>query len=535
MAGLLDGIFNDPQTMGLLSAAAAMAERSGPSTRPTSFGQVMSSGLLGGMQGYGITRKANLEDEKFKLDQEKEKMQMDLLKQQVAQATRKNGLMNDMLQQYMGVGSTFGAGQDALAAGAKVGDIGPTVSNAARMPAVSAASNPLLGIPREALAHDLAFNDGKNVSEWMFKRGTPDMQVSNGYAYDKNKLPAGFLPQFNVSQDGKSSLTTIGQDGLPTVSAPRGAVDTFSAYQNAGKQADTANEIVTVDLPSGPRQMTKQQAVALSSGRAPGEWGGINATTRAAQPQRENERLSILQTELANERDPANRAALTREIQRMGGQDSSIPGIALANKDRTAVTTKIASERLSTLEKDAQSQQNILSKLNIAERLINEGTFGNDLKSKLGMLGQNTGLYQTPQGVNTNLLTQIGNDLVLARGSLGAGVSTADAERYDRAAGDFANAQSNEQRRKAISIMKEIAGTAFSSANTARNQYAETGSLPDYSAPKASDAKTYRDFGYNSPQEALKDARNALLRYPNQKAEIVRRLEAAGITQHGIK
>lgn len=48
--GLLSGL--DPQTIGLLSGAAAMMERSGPSTRPVSFGQVLSSGLLTGLQGY---------------------------------------------------------------------------------------------------------------------------------------------------------------------------------------------------------------------------------------------------------------------------------------------------------------------------------------------------------------------------------------------------------------------------------------------------------------------------------------------------
>lgn len=73
MAGLLDGLFNSPETMGLLTAAAAMAERSGPSTRPTSFGQVMSSGLLGGMQGYqGVQQSKMLEEYK--------KAQIDALK-----------------------------------------------------------------------------------------------------------------------------------------------------------------------------------------------------------------------------------------------------------------------------------------------------------------------------------------------------------------------------------------------------------------------------------------------------------------------
>jgi hypothetical protein len=48
--GLLGG-FADPQNMGLLSAAAAILDRSGPSTRPSSLGQILGGGLLAGVQG----------------------------------------------------------------------------------------------------------------------------------------------------------------------------------------------------------------------------------------------------------------------------------------------------------------------------------------------------------------------------------------------------------------------------------------------------------------------------------------------------
>jgi hypothetical protein len=52
MPGFLD-MFNgnDPQQQGLLAAAAAILNASGPSTTPRSFGQVMGQGLLGFQQG----------------------------------------------------------------------------------------------------------------------------------------------------------------------------------------------------------------------------------------------------------------------------------------------------------------------------------------------------------------------------------------------------------------------------------------------------------------------------------------------------
>lgn len=50
MAGLLDMFGGDPQSQGLLAAAAQILQASGPSTRPTSFGQILGGGVLAGQQ-----------------------------------------------------------------------------------------------------------------------------------------------------------------------------------------------------------------------------------------------------------------------------------------------------------------------------------------------------------------------------------------------------------------------------------------------------------------------------------------------------
>lgn len=49
--GIFDGM-NDPNTMGLLAAAANMLQASGPSTRPVGLGQILGGGLMGGMEAY---------------------------------------------------------------------------------------------------------------------------------------------------------------------------------------------------------------------------------------------------------------------------------------------------------------------------------------------------------------------------------------------------------------------------------------------------------------------------------------------------
>lgn len=241
MPGLLDNFNMDPQTMGLLSAAAGFFDASGPSTTRRSLGQVLGHGFNTGMQGYQGARKSQF-------DLQKEQLQMDMLKQQVAQSTRKNELINNMIAGF-GQQQTDAPGQSMQGNGMRmtqdgqVPNLGPT-SQAAGNLQTAQRSNPLSFVPSNAIRADLAFNDGKELSKYMFETGKRDMQVHNGFAYDKNRIDSGFLPGMSTAANGTTSMTSIGPDGQPVVSAPAGAVDTFSAYQNAAKRAENENTLL---------------------------------------------------------------------------------------------------------------------------------------------------------------------------------------------------------------------------------------------------------------------------------------------------
>lgn len=117
--GLL-GQFADPQNMGLLSAAAAILDRSGPSTRPSSLGQILGGGLLAGVQGMQSAQ-----------DRQRESRMYDLRLKQFEDQQADQQKVRDFygnLSQFMP-----SQGVQALGAGAKLGDIGPTVTNAARI------------------------------------------------------------------------------------------------------------------------------------------------------------------------------------------------------------------------------------------------------------------------------------------------------------------------------------------------------------------------------------------------------------------
>jgi hypothetical protein len=165
MPGLFD-FLNDPQTAGLLGGAAGILNASGPSLMPHSFGQVMGAGL----QGMTASRKEAQ-------DRQREQMQMDMLKQQVEQATRKNALINNFLAANLGGAPQPDGAVPAAAAGGGQAGPGVPAQPGAVMSAPSAptagAVGSFGGVPSAAIAADLAFNNGGKMGEWINDRSKP--------------------------------------------------------------------------------------------------------------------------------------------------------------------------------------------------------------------------------------------------------------------------------------------------------------------------------------------------------------------------
>lgn len=91
MMGLLDGFgMDDPQTMGLLSAAGNMMAASGPSRMPVSAGQVLNAGLQGGIAGYKGT-----------MDRAHEEQALQLQNAQLLQALRQGQITQAVYQKVL--------------------------------------------------------------------------------------------------------------------------------------------------------------------------------------------------------------------------------------------------------------------------------------------------------------------------------------------------------------------------------------------------------------------------------------------------
>lgn len=199
----------DPRMMGLLAAAGAGLEASGPSRMPVSTGQVISRGLLSGMNAYQGAQDQELKRGLLGAQMGHMKQQDMLIQAQIAEAQRKSTLEQQrmgMLNNYIsGLLRPVSSGQAAMGQGAAVGDVGPTVGNAARMDGMSGPQRAMIN-PDDLLPLAAA---GVNVDPFLKIRDANMPKIQDGMAIDPSRLQHGqFLPTVR-DQDIGGSIRTL--------------------------------------------------------------------------------------------------------------------------------------------------------------------------------------------------------------------------------------------------------------------------------------------------------------------------------------
>lgn len=86
--------------------------------------------------------------------------------------------------------------------------------------------------------------------------------------------------------------------------------------------------------------------------------------------------------------------------------------------------------------------------------------------------------------------------------------------------------QKRENREVAIYGMNNLAGP---------HAYDPKKALGQKSGQQPAPAKTFKDYGYTSQNQPVLEARQVISKNPTAKAEVIKRLESMGITNHGIK
>lgn len=280
MAGLLGQGWEDPRSAAIMSLAGGLLKGD--------FG----GGLLGASDAF-----AQAKDSAFKkqfMDMQMQNMQSEI------EARRLKAAQAERQQQL--IGSLFpGAipGASAATGGA------PTASQGAPAGGILGLSQQL-GIPVEAIQADLAFNGGKKISELLAERSKPNWQNVNGNLVNTNApgFQGGFQAGMSTSSDGKVTAWQPDGQGGVVVGAPRGALDTFSAYQGVSEGTRARFDPVQVQAPDGSTRFVPRSEVVR-----PQPMGGAEA-----------DRFAILSQELQRAQAAGNAgdvAAIQAEISRL--------------------------------------------------------------------------------------------------------------------------------------------------------------------------------------------------------------------------
>jgi hypothetical protein len=592
MAGILDFLQTPEAQMGIGLLAAG-----GPSTTPMNVGQRVQLA----MQGLNAN--------------EQNKLKLKLLQSQVDENASQNAIRQSQLAQqqrrdayFMGDG--MGGGSPTPAAGLP-GSAGLPGGAPMAAPGVAAAGSPVAaggdkfsqlaaqyGVPRDALVMDYMNNGGKGIAAMIEKRGTPDMQVSGNYAYDKNRIQPGYLPSLNISQDGKASQVQIGPDGQPVVSAPRGAVDTFSAYQGIQDRSRAANTPGRPVILPGGRMGGQSQLSEISGGdpsagtlgdrnnnpgnlRPPGastgfqrfdtpeaglaaldqnlqsygkkgintiegvinRWAPSSENNTSAYVSSVSKRLGIdpkAQIDLANPyvRQALGTAIMLQEngpsiLTRGRGApaqpaSSGVDGGGLefspseqaqneANKVRLTKTAEADVGRDSATLKKEKSAGEMIAAVRRARELLNEGPTGSGAGE---MVDKGAAFFgKSTKGAEVSAkLDIVSGDLLNNVPRMEGPQSDGDRIEYKIQAGRAADRTIPPKQRLAAMDELERLQAKYAGLNG--------GAAPANTQPAG---KTFKDFGYASEADAIKDAQRAMLRNPGARNEILRRLAEAGV------
>lgn len=393
MAGLLDGwgdFIKTPEGQGLLSAVfggLAGARKGQP------INSIGRAGLAG-LSGYSGAedRIAQMADSKVKRGY----MQSQIDENASQNATRAQALKRQQEQDAYFMG-TPGAGLLADAP-TSPGAFKPSVDGmgpVAPMPTTGTAPSvgkfdewsAQFGIPKDALLADYRANGGKGIADMLYKRGAPDMTVSNNYIFDKNKQGAGFLPSLSTSQSGQTSMTRIGPDGLPVVSAPEGAVNTFGAY----KSVESGLKPIKVYNPQTGREEYRTEAQVVGA-TAPSAASPRPMAPRQGDSDQKaifGQELTAAQGRLAAAKTPEEKTraqsdidGLGREMSRLGlsasgnfaaGPSTAEATAAKAGEAKAVDTAKADVVRDTAKQKKEMSGSQMIAAAMRAKELLDQG------------------------------------------------------------------------------------------------------------------------------------------------------------------
>lgn len=310
--GLLDFLNTDDARLGIGLLAAG-----GPSTVPMSVGQRVA----GALQGMDADKQNKLRLSLMQSQVDENVSQRALQQQKLALAQRQQAWD----EQFMGGGPpAAGAAPGGMpqAGAAPVGPGGAAPTGGFNAQAISQR----YGVPYEAVVSDFRFNGGKKIAELIAERAKPNWQNVNGNLINTNApgFSGGLQGGMAASNDGKVTAWQPDGQGGVVVGAPRGAMETYGAYQGISNRSSADFTPQEVIGPDGRKVVMPRSAVLQPQGgrltpmagpagnvQSPGYSGGDRNSANA-------ESIRIIQSEMLKPgNSPEDMAGLRREMARL--------------------------------------------------------------------------------------------------------------------------------------------------------------------------------------------------------------------------
>jgi hypothetical protein len=511
--GLFENAFANPETMGLLAAAAQGLQMSGPSRVPVSTGQVLGSMLGGGLQGYQGALRAQQEAEERKMMADHRKAQMSQIQRKIDTETAQQAAIG-RLRAKMESDPTY------KPTSADMFEIDPESALKSMTSTADFGLEPKIGIHPTTGKPGYFVQDNRSGTKWL-DAGVPDNLKyipGNEYTPAQTFNPRGgevaparpFAAQSSNAAPASPTAAALGMPaGVPASAEVAPAVDQLAPW--ASLRSPKEQDQMRARVYEQDNKRLDDLRAQVTQGRA-----AMRDLERFGELNREQATGGLLDRANLWTFDPEKREmesiqARLAPMQRVPGSGTtSDRDIALYLQSLPGVD-KDGNVNRNIREQFAEQLRNAEEQLAFRERYLTEkghlvGVDEAFQRMKGG--GKDGGKPPTAPLANPNgSWTQINESV--------AGTQPArDSER--------------------LAILQEELSRETNPANRAALEREIGRTQGAKSAPQTAQ-KTWKEFGYANQQAAVRDAQNAIMRNPSAKAEIIRRLEAAGITNHGIR
>jgi len=533
--GLLDALSSDDAKLGI-----ALLSASGYSPTPMSFGQ-----RLGGALGQFNADRQSSADRALKTK---------LLQSQIDENASQNLLRQGQLERqkrqdeyYLG-GSVAPMTAPGAPGGPGSAAPGSVLKSAIGAPADApppgrgkfAEWSQQYGIPVDVLVSDYFSNGGKKIAEMLFERSKPDWQTSDGYTVNRNApgFSGGFQPGITTSANGTSTLRLPDPSapGGVRIQAPQGALGTAGAYADQDARIRASNTPGRPTILPGGRMGGQSQYDEIRGGPAtaaptgsPTSFTGLPPAQAGVTGNFGGDQSRIIAA-IADIKDPQERsnalAAFEQQMKAAPASQVAGGGLEFSPDEKTAQAaaqaravdaSKADVVRDSAKQTDVKTATKFLNIVGQIEDVFKQGPTNSGIGAAYDATAAVFGA--TPKGAEAaQRLKGLGGWLVANVPRMEGPQSNFDVANYQVMAGDVANEKLPLSRRMAAldSIKTMMQGVAGIQPTAPSN---------DGAAPKS-----FKEFGYSSQADVIKDAQNTILRNPKAKPEVMRRLKEMGIS-----